>query len=167
MLSTLAFATKDFADSSHYLKARTFTASATLQSSNSYYTWPYCSSSTRQKYIPSFYFAIRRDILSSYQGVLVCCCLNKFIPCHQWNKNKIKNNFYRLLWCWVCSLKAASFVGRVRSWFVDIHNSLDEEVKEKILFTNANGSKNSEQERKKHSRCCIMSTMICNTSILI
>lgn len=50
---------------------------------------------------------------------------------------------------------------------MDIHNCLDEEVKEKILFTNANVRKNSEQEREKHSRCCIMSTMICNTSILI
>lgn len=48
MLSTLAFATKDIADSSHYIKARTFTASAVLQSLSSYYIGPYLSLSARQ-----------------------------------------------------------------------------------------------------------------------
>lgn len=48
MLSTLAFATKGIADSSHYIKARTFTASAALQSLSSDCIWPYHSPSARR-----------------------------------------------------------------------------------------------------------------------
>lgn len=48
VLSALAFAIKGIADSSHYIKAKTFTVSAALQSVSSYYIWPYHSAFARQ-----------------------------------------------------------------------------------------------------------------------
>lgn len=46
---------------------------------------------------------------------------------------------------------------------MDVHNTSDKELKRKMLFLNETTVK----ETEKLSRCCIISTMICNYSVLM
>lgn len=81
---------------------------------------------------------------------LVCFCFDKCSPHHQWNRNEIKNYLCRLLCVGPTVQKQPHIgeLGRGRSWCTDVHNTLDVELKRKILFLNANGRKNSEREGK-------------------
>lgn len=150
MLSTLAFATKGIADSSHYIKARIFTASAAQQSLSSYCIWPYHSSSAKQNNTP-FLFCNQKwyPIISERCFLYASALINAAIII---SGTEIKLEIISADFC-VLGLQFKSSLilgglGRGRSWCTDIWNTLDEELERKILFLNANGRKNSERVGK-------------------
>lgn len=143
MLSISAFAAKSIADSRHYIKA-----SAALQSLSSYSSLPFHSPSARQN--NTLFLFLLSEFISYHlwKVFFVCFSFDKCSPHHQWNRNKIKNTRFHVLGLQFKSSLILEGLGRGRSWCMDVHNILGEEVKRKMPFFNAKGRNNSERNWK-------------------